>query len=673
MKTKKTLRLKKSIKLMIAGVALIFNTGLTWSQCSVDVGQDISICQGNAFILTALPGDSATGTYLWSTAQTTQDILVNPNVTTTYTVTFTDLSACSATDEVVVIVSALPTANAGADLTTCGGYSVTLTATGGITYQWGDSMQISQSIVVSPNVTTTYYVTVTEANGCIDDDAVVVTILPGVTANAGADQYICVSETATLTASGGTTYLWSTAQTTSSITVNPTETTVYTVTVTSGNGCTDKDEVTVILADQIIVNAGEDMTICNGESTWLQVGDSMSQLQFIWNTGATTYAIFATPVTTTTYTVTATDGCSTASDEIVITVENICCHANFGYQHSGILEFTFSGPQTGNQNTYSWNFGDGGNSAELSPIHTYNTDGFYNVCLNVYNIDLGDTLCSDSYCIWIGAFEDSLFNDCEASFAYDIIGNYEYQFYNTSFYSDSLNNEYFWDFGDGSNSNEENPVHVFANDGVYEVCLGIVSGIDSCTDYYCENIFVGNIIPNDSINYSLDTCVEDAIDTFFVQQVITNQTTEVIIIWAIVQENDSITYLFAEYHIDSAGVYYITLTINCAKYTYVCGKLISIDQEDITTGIKYIKQTEKYVSVYPNPATDNLNIDITTEKSSNPEVQILNSFGQVVYSEIYTINSGQNTVKMNISELPSGIYFVRATFGNESIIKKFVK
>ncbi len=427
---------------------------------------------------------------------------------------------------------------------------------------------------------------------------------------------------------------------------------------------------------QCTVNAGEDQTICNGESTWLQVTDSMAPLQYQWNTGETTYNILATPTTTTTYTVTATDGGSTASDDVVVTVENVCCHANFDYNHTGISEYTFYGPQNGSQNTYSWDFGDGSNSSETNPVHIYNTNGFYNVCLNVYNIDLGDTLCSDSYCTWISVYEneDSLFN-CEASFIYDIIGNYEYQFYNTSFYSDSLDNFYSWDFGDGSNSNEENPIHFFSNDGVYEVCLSIASGMDTCYDTYCENIFVGNIILNDTLNYTIDTCLEGAIDTFFIQQVITNQTNDITVVWLIMQETDTITYtyLFATYHIDIAGAYYVTLTINCNKSNYVFGGLIYVKQEDITTGIKYIEQAERFINVYPNPATDNLNIDITTERSSNSEVQILNLFGQVVFSEIYSVNSGQNTVKMNISELPSGIYFVRATFGNESIIKKFVK
>ncbi len=67
-----------------------------------------------------------------------------------------------------------------------------------------------------------------------------------VTANAGQDVSICSGESITLTANGGDSYLWSTGETTASITVSPTETTIYTVTVSNGNSI-DVDDVTVIV------------------------------------------------------------------------------------------------------------------------------------------------------------------------------------------------------------------------------------------------------------------------------------------------------------------------------------------------------------------------------------------------------------------------------------------
>ena len=94
-------------------------------------------------------------------------------------------------------------------------------------------------------MTTTYTVTVTDANGCINADDVTVSVNPLPTANAGADQTICEGTTANLVATGGNSYTWSNGQNTASIAVMPTMTTTYTVTVTDANGCTNTDNVII--------------------------------------------------------------------------------------------------------------------------------------------------------------------------------------------------------------------------------------------------------------------------------------------------------------------------------------------------------------------------------------------------------------------------------------------
>ena len=122
---------------------------------------------------------------------------------------------------------------------------MTLTATGGTTYVWSNGAT-SQSITVSPTVTTTYIVT-GFANGCQNTDTITVFLVDdGVTVNAGNDAEICQGESIILTATGGSTYEWNTGETTASITVNPTTTTTYSVTAFSASGNnSDTDEVIV--------------------------------------------------------------------------------------------------------------------------------------------------------------------------------------------------------------------------------------------------------------------------------------------------------------------------------------------------------------------------------------------------------------------------------------------
>ena len=133
------------------------------------------------------------------------------------------------------------------DVSICDGDCTTLVATGGISYLWSNSAT-SASIDVCPANTTTYVVTVTDANGCTDSDDVTVTVNPLPVADAGADVSICDGCT-TLTASGGISFLWSNSATTASIVVCPANTTTYVVTVTDANGCTDSDDVTVSIYD----------------------------------------------------------------------------------------------------------------------------------------------------------------------------------------------------------------------------------------------------------------------------------------------------------------------------------------------------------------------------------------------------------------------------------------
>jgi len=54
---------------------------------------------------------------------------------------------------------------------------------------------------------------------------------------------------------------------------------------------------------------------------------------------------------------------------------------------------------------------------------------------------------------------------------------------------------WYWDFGDGNTSYLQNPAHIYADSGMYQVCLTITDSLGNCTDTYCETIYVGNVFP----------------------------------------------------------------------------------------------------------------------------------------------------------------------------------
>lgn len=322
-----------------------------------DAGLPQSICSGNSATLTATGG----GTYAWSTGGSTASISVSPASTTTYTVTVTN-SGCTATDNVTVTVNPVPTADAGLPQTICPTNTATLTASGGGTYSWstGDA---TQSVSVSPLSTTTYTVTVTSL-GCTATDNVTVTVNSTITADAGLPQTICSGQSATLTASGGSTYSWSNGGATASISVSPVTTTTYTVTVSSG-GCTGTDNVSVTVNALPTADAGSLQSVCTGQSTLLTATGGGT---YNWNTGDASSSITVSPGSTTTYTVTVTNSGCSASDDVVVTVNSIPV-ADAGMPQTicpgGSATLIASGGSS-----YSWSTGSSTASTSVSPAST---------------------------------------------------------------------------------------------------------------------------------------------------------------------------------------------------------------------------------------------------------------------------------------------------------------
>ncbi|MEN9998258.1 MAG: hypothetical protein RI922_1248, partial [Bacteroidota bacterium] len=326
----------------------------------VNAGTDVSICTGGSTVLTA----SGATTYSWAPgAQTTASITVSPTATTTYTVTGTT-AGCTSTDQVVVTVNPLPTVNAGVDQSICIGASVTLTGSGAATYTWNNG--VTNGVAFAPTATTTYTITGTNVNGCVNTDQVIVTVNPLPTVNAGVDQTVCAGVNVTLAGSGAATYTWNNGIT-NGVAFSPSTTTTYTVTGTDVNGCVNTDQVLVTVNPIPVVNAGADVSICIGGSTTLTASGATT---YSWSPGGqTTSSITVSPAATTTYTVIGTSlGCS-ASDLVTVTILSNAA-INAGADVSICTGASSTLTATGGV-TYNWNNGLGtGNGLSISPAST---------------------------------------------------------------------------------------------------------------------------------------------------------------------------------------------------------------------------------------------------------------------------------------------------------------
>jgi len=337
---------------------------VTVSSVTANPGPHQDICLGESATLTASGGD----TYSWSNGVTTASTTVSPtNYSNPYYVTVTDGNGCTASSSsVIVTVHALPSISEATNKDICIGSSTTIIAIpcySSYNYSWNTGIAIC-STAVSPTVTTTYTVTVTNEYNCSNTTSAIVTVNTIPIANAGDDQTICSwqNQTVTLTATGGSEYKWNTGGTNASISVNLNVTTTYTVTVTN-NGCSATDQV-VVIANSVTANAGPHQTICSGESATLTAsgGDTYS-----WSNGVTTASTTVSPTNNSNYyhvTVTDNNGC-TASSYVIVTVNSIPT------ANAGIDQTICSGESTtltaSGGGTYSWNTGGTNASISVSP------------------------------------------------------------------------------------------------------------------------------------------------------------------------------------------------------------------------------------------------------------------------------------------------------------------
>lgn len=285
------------------------------------------VCAGSVTTLTATGAVS----YVWNTQETTPTISVSPTNTTTYTVTGYDTNNCSKTVSKVVNVEALPVLQILGERTICQGQSSVLTATGGTSYLWNNG-STSQDIAVFPMNTTSYTVTAYNDFGCsaIGTAVVNVNMLPSIFFNGVTS--ICEGQSTTITATGGSSYVWNTGASGNYITVSLPG--IYKVTVTNALNCTRSDSIQVVVWNNPVVNINGADLICEGTTTALTASGANT---YAWSTGESGSTITVMPEQTTTYSVIGYDanGCSAtvskvvnveSTPEVVISGELTICH-----------------------------------------------------------------------------------------------------------------------------------------------------------------------------------------------------------------------------------------------------------------------------------------------------------------------------------------------------------
>ena len=288
-------------------------------------------------------GGTAPYTYLWANGDTTQHI--NYLTAGNYFVTVTDHNVCTAGASFTVEQPAplVPTV-VGTDVTCNGVANGTASAsvTGGTspyTYLWNNFRRTSS---ISGLAAGTYFVIITDANGCSTSDSVIINQPTAIAVAMRTTNVTCFGTSTgavSLSVTGGTpayTFSWSNGATTQSITALPAAT--YIVTVTDNHGCSVVDSTIVTQPNPLVATGNVTNVHCTGSSDGsieLNVSGGAAPYVYSWSNGATTASVEGLAGGSYAVTITDFNGCSTTlsfnistPSPIVssVTSTDIACH-----------------------------------------------------------------------------------------------------------------------------------------------------------------------------------------------------------------------------------------------------------------------------------------------------------------------------------------------------------
>jgi len=263
------------------------------------------------------------------------------------------------------------TPSASGSQTICIGSATTLTASGTGTLGWyssaiGGTYLGTGNSFATPTLTnnTTFYVQDSTCAFSIRTSVAVSATQP--TVNIAGTNTVCLNSTAILTASGATSYTWSTSQLTNTIAVTPSVTTIYTVTGADAFGCMSsktKTITTVALPSVTITGA---TTICPSTGIFLTASGANT---YTWNTGSTAASILAAPASSFVYTVTGkatSTGCvKTQTALVTVSVPTVVITGSTSVCKGTLVNLTVGGA-----NTYTWSTGTQSTNINVTPTVT---------------------------------------------------------------------------------------------------------------------------------------------------------------------------------------------------------------------------------------------------------------------------------------------------------------
>ncbi len=330
-------------------------------------------------------------------------------------------------------------------------------------------------------------------------------------------------------------------------------------------------------------------------------------------------------------------GCSSARTLVTATINPQAVASFSGAVNGNSVDFTNNST---NAVAYSWNFGDGQTSTEISPSHTYSAPGTYTITL----IAIGSGGCPNDTATQQVVVSNAPNADFSAS---------QFCVGGTTLFSDISSVatgsivSWLWNFGDGSpTSNIQNPTHTYADSGWYNVTLIVVSDL-GFADTATQQIFIE---PKPTAAFAVTVGVAGQM-TYFTDQSDGNGGTLTTWLWnfgdgsSSVQQNPDHVYA-------TDGTYWVTLIVfnSCGSDTVMQQVVIVVDG---------IAETDNMMRLYPNPAqNDCTTLEFTAQTNETMQIRIYGADGKLHDSRTIEAVAGENKCLLNLQQYAGGVYWV---------------
>jgi len=464
----------------------------------------------------------------------------------------------------------------------------------------------------------------------------------------------------------GETYTWDFGDDNTSDELNPTHTYseggTYTITLTATNDCGTVVESNTIIVSELLAPQADFSSTDNDGCAPLTITfndlSSNNPTNWLWSFDGGDISTSADQNPTVTfanpgnYTVILQAGNEVGSNSKVVTAYvNVYEAPVAGFNTTSLAESVEFLNTSTDATEFAWDFGDGNDSEEENPTHTYATNGTYTVTLIASNpcgsATFSEEIEIDGLAAPSAAFSASVSAGCAPL--------------EVQFTDESLNNPTSWSWilegAEPSTSNERNPIVTYNEAGTYAVTLS-----------------VSNAIGNNVVNMTEVIVINAAPTAAFA----VNETEGFVVFSNTSVRAESYSWDFGDgelseeqnpvHNYSAAGDYIVTLTT-----TNDCGTAT----ETFTVNVEGVNAIEDIdgitnFNLYPNPTSGKFLLTIEGEGRADLDVTILNVLGQELEAQNLDFRSGILNQEFDLTNLTNGVYLVRLQAGNQAEYHKIV-